>query len=78
MNPYDNFTDEMEKGIFKSIKHQHLFSEQEGSTIMEDIFFYESPLGILGKLADYLFLKNYLTKFLIRRNKLIKKTLEKT
>ena len=79
MNPYEGFTDEMVQGIFKSIKHQHIFNEeQEGFTIMEDIFFYESPLGVLGKIADFIFLKNYLRELLIKRNNLIKNTLENT
>lgn len=78
MEPYNHFRDEMVKGIFKSIKHQHIFNEEHGFTTMKDIFFYKSPLGVLGKLADSLFLKNYLKQFLIRRNKLIKNTLENT
>ena len=41
-------------------------------TIMTDVFTYKSPLGILGKLADYLFLKRYLTKFILERNQVVK------
>lgn len=43
---------------------------------MTDIFEYKSPLGILGKLGDKLFLKNYLTELLIERNKIIKEFAE--
>lgn len=39
---------------------------------MTDIFTYKSPLGILGNLADFLFLKNYMKSFLILRNQIIK------
>ncbi|MCP9770014.1 cell division protein [Lacihabitans sp. LS3-19] len=70
------FIDEMEKGIFKSFKHQHLFSETANIIIMIDIFEYISPLGILGRIADSLFLKNYLRKFLIERNEIIKEYAE--
>ncbi|MBW7674924.1 SRPBCC family protein [Chryseobacterium chendengshani] len=73
--PY-KFTDFMLKGTFKSLKHQHLFSQEGENTIMTDIFEFESPLGIIGKLFNRLFLTNYLTKFLLTRNKLIKKTAE--
>ena len=29
---------------------------------------YASPLGLLGHIADALFLKNYMTRFLLRHN----------
>lgn len=68
------FTDEMVpgKGAFKAMKHRHIFEEQEGQTIMTDRFYYQSPLGLLGKLADVLFLKRYMARFLIKRNAIIK------
>jgi len=68
----DYFTDEMEKGIFKSLKHEHNFEEKEGTTLMSDKFNYQSPLGFLGKIADWLFLKKYLTQVLVKRNEVIK------
>ncbi|MGB0839281.1 MAG: SRPBCC family protein [Chitinophagales bacterium] len=68
----DYFVDEMEQGIFKHFKHEHLFEEIQGKTLMTDIFDYESPLGILGKIADALFLKQYMTKLLEKRNAIIK------
>ncbi|GAB5555279.1 MAG: hypothetical protein Sapg2KO_48700 [Saprospiraceae bacterium] len=66
------FVDEMEKGIFKSFKHEHVFEENEVGTLMKDVFDYQSPLGILGRLADRLFLKRYMTELLIKRNQTIK------
>lgn len=66
------FTDEMQKGAFKSFKHDHLFREKNGQTIMTDVFDYTSPFGLFGKLADSLFLKNYMTRLLIKRNETIK------
>ncbi|WP_160140199.1 SRPBCC family protein [Chryseobacterium sp. c4a] len=72
------FTDEMQKGAFKSLHHQHIFKTIEGKTLMIDIFDFESPLGIIGKIFNTLYLKNYLTKFLLERNKLIKTTAEST
>lgn len=73
--PYQ-FTDVMLKGAFKSMKHQHIFKQEGKNTIMTDIFEFESPLGIIGKLFNQFFLKNYLTNFLLERNKLIKTTAE--
>lgn len=71
------FTDVMLKGRFKSFKHQHLFKTEGKQTVMTDNLEFESPAGIIGKLFNYFFLKNYMTEFLIERNKLIKLTAEK-
>ena len=38
---------------------------------MTDILYYESPFGILGKIANQLFLKNYMISLLKKRNKTI-------
>lgn len=70
------FADEMVKGVFKNFKHQHFFENFEDGTLMTDIFTYKSPLGFLGKLADKIFLKNYLTSFLLKRNSVIKECAE--
>lgn len=68
----DFFVDEMVKGIFKRFRHEHLFKESNGSTILYDHFDYESPLGIMGKVADSLFLERYMKGLLINRNEVIK------
>mgnify|MGYP003657660440 CR=1 FL=1 len=66
------FADEMIKGAFKSFKHEHHFTDLNGGTLMTDYFDYESPFGILGKLADKLFLLNYMTDLLAERNRIVK------
>ncbi|MEM6722758.1 MAG: SRPBCC family protein [Bacteroidota bacterium] len=70
------FLDEQAKGIFKRFKHEHRFHVMEEGTQMLDIFDYESPLGILGKIADWLFLERYMTKLLMTRNATIKEFAE--
>ena len=70
------FTDVMLEGAFKSMKHQHIFKQEGKNTIMTDIFEFESPLGIIGKLFNIFYLKNYMKSFLLVRNKLIKTTAE--
>lgn len=70
------FVDEMQNGAFKSFKHQHIFSDLKNGTLMTDIFEYESPFGILGNIADKVFLKNYMTKLLEKRNSTIKEFAE--
>ncbi|MBF03805.1 MAG: cell division protein [Flavobacterium sp.] len=71
------FVDEQLKGHFKTFKHTHLFEEQNGVTIMQDILEYETPYGIFGKLFDKLFLKKHLKNFLIHRNTILKRISEK-
>lgn len=70
------FADSMLSGAFKSFKHEHYFSYEENTTTLVDVLQYVSPLGILGKLADVLFLKKYMTNFLILRNDTIKEFAE--
>lgn len=73
----NSFADEMQKGAFKSMKHQHIFKTQDNQTVMIDRFEFQSPLGIIGKIFDALFLKNYMKKFLLERNSLLKINAEK-
>jgi ligand-binding SRPBCC domain-containing protein len=70
------FEDKMLKGAFKSMRHEHHFAEENGFTIMTDIFHYETPFGVLGGLFDKLYLKNYMRKFLQKRNLHLKQLLE--
>lgn len=58
------------------MKHQHLFKLEGKNTIMTDIFEFESPFGIIGKLFNIIYLKNYMKSFLLERNRLIKETAE--
>jgi len=76
MDFYDYFLDEMEEGKFKSFKHQHLFKEENGITVMKDYLEYETPYGIFGELFDILLLEKHLTNFLLARNKILKETAE--
>lgn len=70
------FADEQLKGAFKRFRHEHLFVEHGAKTVMTDIFEFESPLGLLGQLANRLFLTNYMKHFLVTRNRIIKEFAE--
>ena len=70
------FVDEMVKGAFKSFRHEHFFSKQNGVVVMKDIFDYDAPMGLLGKLANKLFLQNYMIRLLEKRNTVIKEFAE--
>ena len=66
------FVDEMVKGPFKKLHHQHQFKIMGSQTEMTDIFEFQAPLGLLGWLAEKIFLKNYMLKLIEKRNKVIK------
>lgn len=70
------FVDEIVQGIFKELKHIHRFTSFNGGTQMVDIFHYRSPLGVIGKIADSLFLEGYMRSFLYQRNLHLKKIAE--
>ncbi len=44
---------------------------------MRDVFDYTAPLGLLGLVADRLFLCAYMRAFLVKRNSLIKNVAER-
>lgn len=71
-----HFRDEQLKGVFKNFKHDHYFEIIGDVVLMTDSFEFESPYGIFGKLFNKLILTGYLKKFLLERNKVIKKFAE--
>ncbi|MDQ3112455.1 MAG: SRPBCC family protein [Bacteroidota bacterium] len=72
----DVFEDRMLKGTFASMHHVHSFEKEGSGTKMKDVFEFESPLGFLGKFANSLFLKKYMTKLLRGRNAELKRIAE--
>jgi len=70
------FADKMIKGAFLSMEHKHLFEKEGTGTKMTDIFEFTSPLGFLGHLANFLFLKKYMIKFLKDKNTELKNVAE--
>jgi ligand-binding SRPBCC domain-containing protein len=71
------FVDEMQKGAFKSLRHEHRFEAVgNDATIMWDTLSFESPFGILGRLVNRLFLERYMRSFLIERNHNLKRLIE--
>jgi len=70
------FKDEQQKGAFKSFYHEHKFEQLRNKVIMEDIFEFQSPFGIFGKIFNQLILTKYMRKLLIDRNDVIKEFAE--
>lgn len=71
-----HFRDSLVAGAFKRFDHDHFFEETRGATTMRDVFDYNSPFSIFGKIADWIFLESYMRKLLENRNRLIKKIAE--
>ena len=77
INPPFYFKDEMIKGIFNSFSHEHHFSEIDAAnTLKKDIMKFSAPFGPLGLIAEQLFLRRYMTKFIQRKNADFKALLE--
>ncbi len=72
-----HFRDSQVRGAFHRFDHDHFFHSLSSSkTVATEVFDYQSPLGPFGRLADILFLKQYMRRFLGERHRLIKATAE--
>jgi ligand-binding SRPBCC domain-containing protein len=70
------FVSNMLHGPFKKIYHEHIFQQSESGTHMIDRFDFDAPLGFLGRIAEALFLKRHMTRFLEQRNRVLKEIAE--
>jgi ligand-binding SRPBCC domain-containing protein len=61
------FEDEQVRGAFAGFTHRHEFRPVPTGTLMVDDFRFESPLGVIGRLADRLYLERYMRSFLRER-----------
>lgn len=63
------FVDRMAHGVFADFRHEHTYeSEGPQMTIMTDRMTWRSPLGLLGRVADSLFVRRTLRQLLADRN----------
>lgn len=74
----DLFEDEMVRGPFASFKHVHRFLAEDAVTRMIDEFDYRAPLGLLGRIADFIFLERYMRRLLETRARALKDMAERT
>ncbi|HJY11597.1 MAG TPA: SRPBCC family protein [Flavobacterium sp.] len=66
------FIDEQRFGPYKFWHHQHHFKAIEGGTEMTDILTYGLPMGILGRIANKIFVADKLQQvFNFRKEKVI-------
>jgi ligand-binding SRPBCC domain-containing protein len=61
------FRDELVRGPFRRLTHDHYFESRESGTLMRDVFVFSSSVPPL----DALVLRPHLRRFLLRRNALI-------
>ncbi len=67
------FIDEQRFGPYAFWHHQHWFEEKDGGTQMKDILHYKVPYGIIGTIANSLFVENKVNKIFEFREQTINK-----
>jgi ligand-binding SRPBCC domain-containing protein len=71
------FQDVMIQGPFRSMKHDHFFHARSSvETEMRDVFVFEAPLALLGRIAEIAFLGRYMEVLLRERNAVLKRVAE--
>ncbi len=74
----ERFVDEMVRGAFQSLRHVHQFEQSDGVTTMTDTVDWEAPLGILGRIADALFLERHMQWFVLSKQSALKEMIERS
>ncbi len=72
IKPYKYFIDNQVKGPYKIWHHEHHFKEIEGGVEMQDILFYDLPLGFIGKILHKLIIKKRVKEIFDYRSQKIK------
>lgn len=70
------FRDSMVSGAFARFDHDHYFEKTNGKTLIKDLFDYDSPLGVLGEIADWIIVESHMREMLETRNEVIKRIAE--
>ena len=72
-----HFRDSMVRGAFRRFDHDHWFdADHGGGTIARDVFDFDAPLGVLGRLASAVFVTRYMRRLLVERNAVVKRVAE--
>ena len=72
------FVDEMVTGAFASLRHVHEFVRDGRSVVMRDTLIWRSPFGVLGVLADKLFVEKHMRYFMLKKQSELKEYAERT
>ncbi len=68
--------DEMVRGVFACMRHEHRYETRGSATLMHDDFSYRAPLGVLGRIAEALLVDRHLRGFLTERARIVKEAAE--
>src|SRR6266508_3186288 len=63
----NRFVDEMVRGAFASLRHVHDVVVEGTSVLMRDTLTWRSPLGVLGLIADKLFVERHMRAFMVKK-----------
>ncbi|MBO6515789.1 MAG: SRPBCC family protein [Bacteroidia bacterium] len=72
------FIDEQIKGPFKSWQHKHTITSDENGVRMMDEIVYEPPFGIIGAIANKLFIRKQLQAIFDHRTDVLKRIFPET
>jgi ligand-binding SRPBCC domain-containing protein len=67
------FIDEQRKGPYSIWHHEHHFKEIDGGVEMHDILYYHIPFGLIGKIADIIFVRKKVEEIFNFRKRMIDK-----
>jgi ligand-binding SRPBCC domain-containing protein len=70
------FADVQVRGPFARFEHRHTFVRVDRGTLMIDEWTHDSPLGVLGRLADVLVLERHMRRVLKARVREVKRAAE--
>lgn len=72
-----SFTDFQKSGPYKRWNHHHEFIINENGVLMKDTVDYELPLGFLGKITHFLFVRKKLNYVFDYRHKILEELFNK-
>ena len=65
------FIDEQRIGPYKIWHHEHMFEQKEEGILMTDTIIYIPPFGVLGRIANYLFIKRRINRIFDYRSDIL-------
>ena len=72
-----HFRDSMVSGAFRRFDHDHFFEgDGRGGTVMREVFDFDAPFGLIGRIVERMFLARYMSELLIGRSAGVKRIAE--
>ena len=67
------FVDQQIKGPYSLWHHTHTFEEKDGGTIIKDSLTYAIPMGIIGRIVHFLYIRHDINGIFKYRHKILDK-----